>query len=99
MADYPNVIESISFQAAHTVDGVEVVYGFAVSPYAGGIKTCRFIGVFEQFVNSVWDPGGPARVYWETPGSPDPAGEHYPDPFATGFGGTESYRSSGLRYR
>lgn len=45
-------------------------------------------------VNKVWDPGGPAWVYWET-STPDSTGASYPDPYATGFGGCSGYRVAG----
>lgn len=52
------------------------------------------LGSVGNFVNKTWDPGGPKWVSWLTRGIPDPTGAQYPDPYATGFGGTTGYRVS-----
>jgi hypothetical protein len=56
-------------------------------------------GLTEYWVNTVWDPGGPAWVYWETTPLPDPTGAAYPDPYMTGFVGCSGYRVASRRYR
>lgn len=55
-------------------------------------------GLAEYWVNKVWDPGGPAWVYWTTTPLPDPTGAAYPDPYLTGFGGCSGYRVASRRY-
>lgn len=95
MADYPNAIESISFQAAHTVDGAEVVLQPPAS-LATGLTTCRPTGVYSAWRNKVFDPGGPAWVVWETINDPDVLGVEYPDPYGSGFGAVSGYRVGGI---
>lgn len=76
------------------------VYEAGVPPVAIDTTTTNFGGgLTEYWVNRVWDPGGPRWVDWETSPDPDSGGLHYPDPYATGFGGCEGYRIAGRRYR
>lgn len=63
------------------------ITAISFAPSGGG-------GLQVIFVNKVWDPGGPAWVYWET-STPDSTGASYPDPYATGFGGCSGYRVAG----
>lgn len=97
MADYPNSIESIAFQAGHFYDQASVDLQ-TFFPLALGIGACRPTGVYSGWRNKVWDPGGPAWVTWETVNGPDTVGVDYPDPYGTGFGGVSSYRVSGIDY-
>jgi len=67
-------------------------------PYALGITSCRPLGEYSFWLNKVWDPGGPKWVYWETVNGPDRYGREYPDPFQTGFVGTDGFRVSRINY-
>ena len=102
MADYPNMVfETFSAPTPHAGDDMP---GFTqedfATPLSLGFKTCRLIGAARFCVNKIWDPGGGGHwVIWETSVG-DPGGEHYPDPYGSGFGACSGFRSAGFqRYR
>jgi hypothetical protein len=49
-----------------------------------------------QYVNRVYDPGGPMYVSWLTYTAPDTLGIAYPDPYGNGFGGCSGFHVAGV---